>query len=115
MYFCAEAEYVACCYASQEIIFLRRLIRKLGFDSHKPSILMEDNLSTIQMIEGKINHKTGKHISPKFNYTRQQVERGYIKVQHCYSEHMIADLLTKPLPTDQHNYLTEGILNLSTY
>ena len=111
----AEAEYVACCYAAQEIMFLRRLIKKLGFDSGKPSILMEDNLSTIQMIEGKINHKTGKHINPKFHYTKQQVERGYLKILHCYSEHMIADLLTKPLSIAQHNYLTDGILNLPTY
>ena len=42
---------------------------KLGFDSGKLTILMEDNISTIQMIEGKINHRTVKHINTKFNHT----------------------------------------------
>ena len=111
----AEAEYVACCYAAQEIIFLRRLISKLGFSNGKPSILMEDNLSTIEMIKGNINHKTGKHVNPKFHYTRQQVELGHLKIIHCPSKDMIADLLTKPLTLAQHNYLTEGILNLSSF
>ena len=76
---------------------------------------MEDNLSTIEMIKGNINHKSGKHINPKFGYTKQQVEKGYLKVMHCSSQEMIADLLTKPLSLAQHNYLTEGILNLSSY
>ena len=47
---------------------------------------MEDNLSTIEMIKGNINHKTGKHINPKFGYTKQQVEKGYLNVMHCSSQ-----------------------------
>ena len=76
---------------------------------------MEDNLSTIEMIKGNINHKTGKHISPKFNYTKQKVELGYLKVIHFPSKDMIADLLTKPLYLAQHNYLSQEILNLPSF
>ena len=106
-----EAEYVACCYAAQELAYVGRLLRQLGFHTGEPSIMMEDNMSTIEMIKGNINHKTNKHINPKFNYTRQQVERGYLKIVHCPTEEMIADLLTKALPIDQHEYLTGGLLN----
>ena len=106
-----EAEYVACCYAAQELTYIRRMLKQLGFHSGKPSIMMEDNMSTIEMIKGNINHKTNKHINPKFNYTRQQVERGYLKIIHCDTAEMVADLLTKALPNDQHDYLTNLILN----
>ena len=63
---------------------------------------MEDNMSSLKKIKGSINHKTNKHISPKFNYTRQQVERRYLKIAHCQTEEMIADLLAKALQIDQH-------------
>ena len=66
--------------------------------------MMEDNISTIEMIKGNINHKINKHIKSKFNYTRRQVERGYLKIIHCPTEEMIDDLLTKTLLIDQHEY-----------
>ena len=61
-------------------------------------------MSTIEMIKESINHKTNEHINPKFNYTRQQVEHGYLQIIHCSTEEMIADLLTRALPIDQYEY-----------
>ena len=49
--------------------YINKMLKLAGISS----VSMEDNLSTIEMIKGDINHKTGKHISPKFNYTKQQV------------------------------------------
>ena len=80
--------------------------RKLGFHTGKSSIMMEDSMTNIEMIKGNINHKTNKHINPNLSYTGQQVERGYLKIVHRATEVMIADLLTKALPIDLHEYLT---------
>ena len=71
-----DAEYVACRYASQELAYIGRILRKLGFHTGEPFIMMEDNMSTIEMIKRNITHKTNKHINLKFNYARQHVERG---------------------------------------
>ena len=87
-----DAEYVACCYTAQKLAYVGRLFRQLGFNTGEPSIMMEDNMPTIERIKGKINHKTNKHINPKFNYTHQQVERDYLKIFHCPTEEVISDL-----------------------
>ena len=54
-------------------------------------------MSTIEIIKGNINHNTNKHINRQFNYTSQRREHDYLKIIHCPTEEMIADLLTKAL------------------
>ena len=51
-------------------------------------------------------------MNPKFYYTRQL---GHLNIIHGPSKDMIADLLIKSLTLAQYNYLTEGILNLSSF
>ena len=104
-----EAENIACCYAAQELAYVGRRLRQPGLHTGEPSIMTKDNMSTIEMIKGNINQKTYKHINPKFNYNRQKVGRDYFRIIHCSREKMIADLLSKALPIDQHEYLTGGL------
>ena len=47
-----EADYVACCYAAQELAYVGKLLRQLGFHTGEPSIMMEDNMSSIEMTNG---------------------------------------------------------------
>ena len=108
-----EAEYVALCHAVSQIIFLRELMKQLGFAGNRPSIIYEDNLSCIKMVYGQLNHQTTKHINVRFHFTKDQVQKGEVEIIHCPTEEMIADVLTKPLASDQHHYLSLKILNHS--
>ena len=108
-----EAEYVALCFAAAEVIFLRELMKQLGFISDRPSIIYEDNLSCIKMIYGQLRHHTTKHINTRYHFTKDQVQKNNVQIIHCKTEEMIADILTKPLPTDQHIYLAGKLLNIS--
>jgi len=108
-----EAEYVALCHAVSQLIFLRELMNQLGFGSNRPSIIYEDNLSCIKMVYGQLNHQTTKHINVRYHFTKDQVEKGTVEIIHCPTEEMIADVLTKPLAADQHQYLSLRILNHS--
>ncbi|KAE8988138.1 hypothetical protein PR001_g22129 [Phytophthora rubi] len=38
-----EAEYIALSYCMQELLYLKLLLRELGYESSKPTLIMEDN------------------------------------------------------------------------
>jgi KUP system potassium uptake protein len=96
-----EAEYVALCQGSKEAVWLRDLLRELGFvqflgDSREVQ-MYSDNQGCIALAENPENHARSKHIDVQYHYTRQLVEYGKIKLDYCPTEDMLADVLTKPL------------------
>jgi hypothetical protein len=106
-----EAEYVAICEAARDIIWIRRLLEEIGFKQENPTLVYEDNMSCIDMVNGRTNHKASKHINPKFHYIRDQVLLKQINVKHISTEEMRADVLTKPLSKAMHDHLIMGLLN----
>ena len=65
-----EAEYVALSYASQEAIWLRRLIQSLGFDmgQDQPTTIYEDNNGAIELTRNAKHHNRNKHIEIAHNF-----------------------------------------------
>ena len=54
-----------------------------------------------------------KHINIKYHYTYDCINKGIVKVLPVSTKDTIVDLLTKPLPCNQHQRLTSrlGISN----
>ena len=92
-----EAEYMAACSATQEAIYLRRLLADLGFEQAGPTVLLEDNQGCIAFSENPLHHKKTKHIDVRYHYTREQVAAGAIRLAFIPTEHQVADMFTKPL------------------
>ena len=88
----SEAEYIALCLATQEAVWIRRLLTELLVPV-KPVMLMEDNQAAIAIARNPVAHARTKHINIRFSYIREAL----IDVHYCLSE-MLADLLTKSLP-----------------
>ena len=105
----AEAEYMALSMASQEAIWLRRLLHDLNEKVDGPITIYEDNQSTICMAENPKFHGRVKHIDIKHHYVRNQVTEKIIELKYCPSEYMIADILTKGLSRIQFNKLKDMI------
>ena len=94
----SEAEYIALCSATQEAIWIQKLLSHLTIpDEVKPITLMEDNQGTIAIAKNPVTHSRTKHIDIRFHFVREAVQSGIIELKYCASENMIADLLTKPL------------------
>lgn len=92
----AEAEFVALAEASQEAIWLKRLLVDLG-ETVTLVLMNDDNQSCLRMLDcDKFSNRT-KHIDTKYYFTKDLKLTGVIKYQYCPSEVMRADLLTKPL------------------
>lgn len=108
-----EAEYIALCSASQETVWLRRLLESVRVRQVGPTTVFEDNQGTIFLSKNPKDHSRTKHIDIKFHYVRQAVQKGEIDVRYCETKRMIADTLTKGLPKpafEKHR----GSMNIET-
>ena len=93
-----EAEYVALADAVAELIWLRRLITALGFPPIQPTIIYEDNKSTITMANSTQMGKRTRHISTRHHFILDNIMTRVVTLHHCSTKDMVADILTKPLP-----------------
>ena len=110
----SEAEYVALSLATQEAIWLRRLMSDIRESAEEPTNLFEDNQGTIAMAKNPVSHSHTKHIDIKYHYVREAIQKKEIQVTYCPTENMLADLLTKSLSRVRHETLRKqmGILEL---
>ena len=103
----AEAEYIALSAAAQEALWIRQLIGDIAARSIRPMEILEDNQSTICLANNPVSHGRTKHVELKYHFIRDQVGQGKIILTYCPSQEMIADVLTKSLPTPQFQRLRD--------
>jgi hypothetical protein len=58
-------------------------------------------MGAIHLTNKSIFHGRTKHVEIHYHWIREVVKAGKIKVKHCPTHLMIADLLTKPLGSSQ--------------
>ena len=104
----ANAEYIALSEAAREGLFLKQMFSEIGVEIGTV-LIMQDNQATISMTRNPVHHKRSKHIDIKYHFVRNEVARKNIKLQYCDSKSMIADVLTKPLPRDCFQRLSESM------
>lgn len=104
-----EAEYMALFEAVRETMWLRSLASSLNINVSKPTIIYEDNSGCISIANNPTNHKRSKHIDIKYHFSREQVEKGIIKLIHMPTGTQLADILTKPLPAARFIELRNGL------
>ena len=66
-----EAEYQGLAAAVQEAIFLRGLLREMGYEQFEPTTIGEDNQSCIKLATNPVLHKRSKHIDTKYHFIRE--------------------------------------------
>eukprot|EP00253_Pinus_taeda_P029123 PITA_29123 len=101
----AEAEYVAATSAACQAVWMRRMLRSLGQEKAKATMIFCDNSSTIALSKNSVFHKRTKHIDTRFHYIREFVSNGEIILQHCRTLEQVADILTKPLDQNSFEFL----------
>lgn len=97
-----EAELLALSQAAKEGEFVSRLLRELTIRLDKTyTQIYCDNLQTIRLINEEIARLQTRlrHVDIHNHWLRQEVQDGRIKVEYKPSSRMLADGLTKALPT----------------
>ena len=99
----ARSSMEAECYSLSDMIpitvWIQDFMTEAGYAKHvNPGTLHEDNMSLIHAIrKGDISSDRTRHIRIRKLFTKEFVESGKFKLEHCPTEDMIADILTKPL------------------
>ena len=75
-----EAEYVALSQATQEAIYLRKLLADLGCKADSPTVLKEDNQGAIQLSRNPRFHNRTKHIDVAFHFIHERIASNEVKV-----------------------------------
>ena len=91
------AEFIATHLAVKEIMWASSILQEMGYSQEHPTVLGEDNISTIAMIPNDCNGQKTKHIAIQFNLIREQVQNLEIQLQHLSTTEMTSDILTKAL------------------
>jgi hypothetical protein len=94
-----ESEYIAATHATKEGLWLRSLISQL-FGSKLPATTLHcDNQLAIELTKDHQYHARMKHIDVRYHFIRYVVEEGSIHLVYCPTNEMVADALTKALPS----------------
>ena len=86
----AEVEYVALAAATQEAVWLRRLLAELQTKALEPTVIMEDNQSAIAIVHNPVAHGRFKHIDIRYHYIREAIQ-DIINLCYCATNEMNAD------------------------
>ena len=82
----SEAKYVAACSASCEAVWLRKLLSDL-FDLQMDATYIHcDNQSCVKLSKNSVFHDKSKHIEIKYNYIKDMVQRGAVKLKYVVKE-----------------------------
>ena len=97
-----EAEYVSIAEACKEIVWIRALLKEIGFELDEPTTIFEDNNAAMELAINPEHHDRAKHIDIKYHFVRQIIRENIVKLDRVESADQQADGLTKALPKDSH-------------
>ena len=111
-----ESEYMALFHGLQEVVWTRGVLKELKLlnvlvDGPTPWLI--DSQSAKDLAENPVYHKRSKHIDILWHWLRQIVDpegiRYEVKLHHCTTEMMTADVLTKTLVGALFNFHSDRI------
>ena len=103
-----EAEYVALSEACQEGIWISRLLK--DFQINSKLVMFEDNQSCLKLLDSENVSNRTKHIDTRYHFAKEMKRNGTTNFKYCPTEHMLADMLTKPLDAVRIHELASKLL-----
>ena len=101
----AEAEYIACSYATQETLYLKNLLTEMTIWNQEAILLREDNGACIKIANNPTVGKRSKHIDLRYHFVKERISDGDIQLEWIPSKLNTADIFTKALPAEHFQRL----------
>ena len=91
----AEAEFRGMAHGVCEMLWIRNVLKELGFKLKQPMDLHCDNTSAIEIAHNPIQHDRTKHVEVDRHFIKENLDRKIIRFPFVYTEDQLADVLTK--------------------
>ncbi|GMJ15209.1 hypothetical protein HRI_005190100 [Hibiscus trionum] len=88
-----------------EVIWLTGFLKELEMYKSDPVKLFCDNKAALQIATNPVFHERTKHIEIDLHFVREKIQLGLIQTHHISSSEQLADIMTKALGIQQHEYL----------
>jgi len=96
------------------LLWTRMFLTQLGFDQNSPSYIFEDNQAVLDiMVRGQVSTGVSRYIESKFYYCRSLVKENIVRLIHCPTQIMIADIITKNLTGSLFEKIRSLLLNVN--
>ncbi|KAE8721524.1 hypothetical protein F3Y22_tig00015825pilonHSYRG00003 [Hibiscus syriacus] len=105
----AEAEYRSMATTTAGLTWLNGLANELGLERRYPVRLHCDNKVALQIAANPVYHERTKHIEIDCHFVREKIQEGLIKTDFVSSSEQLADIFTKALGVQQHEYLVSKL------
>ena len=97
-----EAEYVALSEAAKEVKFIYQVLTDMGAKVKLPIVIRVDNIGAIFMSGNIAISERTKHVDVRYNFVREFIEDGFVKIIFVKTDENVADMFTKNLPRELH-------------
>lgn len=101
----SEAEYRSLADASMEIIWIKSLLKEIGYTLPQAPVIWCDNKRAAAMASNPVLHARTKHIEIDVHFVRDKVLKKELDVHHFSSGNQVADVLTKPVSISRYQLL----------
>ena len=102
-------EYVALFHSVTEVVYLRRLLASMGFAQEDPTLVFQDNQSTILWAQGQRQHQRTKHIDVRRHFVREACRQKRNEAKYLRTEDIVANVLTKALFGPKHQQCIKSL------
>ena len=95
--------------ATQEVIYLRVLLKDLGYEQKKPTLIYQDNQGSVAMLKNAVVSRRTKHIDIRYHYIKDMIKTNQIRLDYIPTDKMITDCFTKIVWKNIINYAKDKI------
>ena len=109
-----EAELVGVDDVMPMIVWTRYFLEAQGYEVQDSKIYQDNKSAMLLEKNGKgSSSKRTRHINIRYFFVTDQARAKQISIEHCPTENMVADFLTKPLQGSQFRKFRNKIMNIS--
>ena len=106
---------MALCEASKKAVWLNKLVQGVASRGLQTAIsggpinIKVDNSRCIDFSKNTVEHKRTKHIDIRYHVVREAITTDKVTLEHCATDNMMADPMTKKLGKTKHEKHVEAM------